>query len=319
MSILKKLREHAAMASGNFASMFRDVVIPPLPAAAARLVTEINKPEPETDRLLEVISAEPSLSAKVLSTANSALYALPNRVTSVSHAVPLLGTKTIRSITLSYMMRDHLPRPDGDLFDHQAFWTDSVIRAQLARTLAKRCVPGMAEEAFTAMLLSDVALPVLLCSWDKYYAPIINRWRTSPQRLSDIERSDFGWDHAQASAWILKSWGFPEEMVCLVGSHSLSLTEIAEVGLNDSIAVPIASAALLPSVLKPNPNHAREFVETVSESSALAHSDVEDLIIGVCESFEQVRTQFGLENRAVTETLVGLVTIATSPAVEDGP
>ena len=319
MSIFGKLREHAAVASGNFASMFRDVEIPPLPAAAARLVGETNKPDPETEALLEIISAEPGLSAKVLSTANSALYSLPNQVTSVAHAIPLLGTKTIRSIALSYVMMDNLPRPEGDLFDHQVFWTDSVLRAQLARALTKRSKPGMAEEAFTAMLLCDVALPVLLCSWDKYYVPIIQQWRTSPQRLSAIERSDFSWDHAQASAWILKSWGFPEQMVCFVGSHSLSLAEIEEVGLNDSIAVPIASAASLPSVIKPDEDQAHDFVQTLLDTFHLSPSNLEDLMGDVFRDFAEIRTQFGLEDRIAGETLMELITITTSAAAGERP
>ena len=41
MGIIKKLRRHAAMASGNFSAMFKGVEIPPLPIAIQRLMSEL--------------------------------------------------------------------------------------------------------------------------------------------------------------------------------------------------------------------------------------------------------------------------------------
>ena len=42
MNILTKIRRHAAIASGNFASMFKGAEISAPPTALARLVAEIN-------------------------------------------------------------------------------------------------------------------------------------------------------------------------------------------------------------------------------------------------------------------------------------
>ena len=252
MGFLKKIRRHAAIATGDFAAMFKDVEIPPLPEAVTRLIQEINNPEPDIDRLAELISSTAGVAAKVIQTVNSALFSLKIPVTNVKHAVSLLGIQQIRSITLACAAMEALPQPQSDFFDPEAFWTDSLLQAMLSRSFAKKRFPNQSEDVFTASLLTDVALPVLLCVWSEYYEPVIKEWRQSPRRLSEIEREHFGWDHAQASAWISQAWGFPEELVCYLAAHNLSREKINELELTDTVVSAIAVAAISPSVLKPD-------------------------------------------------------------------
>ena len=253
MGLLKKLRRHAAVARGDFGMLFKDVKIPPLPAAVNRLIAEINRPEPNIDRMVRLISSDPEITARVIKTVNSSLYAPRVPVTDVKRAVTLLGLAQIRSIVLAFATMDALPKPAGHLFNHNAFWIDSLLRAILARTLSRKLFSGQMDDVFTASLLSELAVPLLLCVWNEYYEPIVKEWETSSKRLSDIEREHFGWDHAQAGAWILQSWEFPEEMVCYIGAHNISMEKIREIDLQDTIVVPLAIAALSPSILKPDP------------------------------------------------------------------
>jgi HD-like signal output (HDOD) protein len=118
--------------------MFKDVEIPPLPAAVNQLLGEINKADPDIERLAKLISASPEIAAKTIKTVNSALFSPRLPVADVKRAVTLLGLKNIRSIALAYATMDSLPRPPGKLFDHRAFWSDSLLQAALARAFAKK-------------------------------------------------------------------------------------------------------------------------------------------------------------------------------------
>lgn len=297
------------MASGNFATMFKDVNIPPLPAAVAKLIAEINHPEPDVTRLELIISAEPEVAVKVIRTINSAYFGLKSPVLSIRHAITLLGLKNIRAIILSYAMHKTLPRPEGKLFDHEAYWTDSLLKALLARSLARRELPEQQDEAFTAMLLADVALPVLLCNWRRYYESVVERWAEEPTRLSQIERVDFGWDHAQASAWILQYWDFPEPIVCMTGAHNLELERIAEMGLRGSIAPAVATAALLPSVLKRDAERCRQLVRAATAEFALTAADGRTIIDEVSEDFAAICVQFELGTEPALSVLDLLATV----------
>ncbi len=254
MKLLRRLRKHAAIASGNFDAIFKDVRIPPLPAAVSRLIAEAGREEPDIDRLVRLISAEAAIAAKMVETVNSAMFGLRTPVTDVRRAVTVLGVKKVRSMALAFATMTTLPRPSNRLFDHQAFWQDCLLRASLARVLGRMTMPDLAEEAFTAALLADIALPVLLVSWSEYYLPVVEKWRESSMRLSQIERQHFGWDHGQAGAWIARSWGLPDEMVFYLGAHNLPLEKLNVPELEESIVMPLAVACLAGSVLKPDPD-----------------------------------------------------------------
>ena len=312
MNFLKKIRRHAAIATGNFSAMFKDVEIPPLPKAVTRLIQEINNPEPNTDRLAELIASNAGVAAKVIQTANSALFSLKMPVSNVKHAVSLLGIQQIRSITLGCATMEALPKPKSVFFDPEAFWIDSLLQAMLSRSFAKKMFQKQAEDIFTVTLLMDVAIPVLLCAWGEYYEPVIKEWQQSSKRLSEIEREHFGWDHAQAGAWITQAWGFPEEMVCFIASHNLSREEITGLEISDTIVSAIAVAAISPSVLKPETDRCASVFNGASQWLSLSRSDFIDCVIETKTSLSDMMQVFGLPDRNVYKILEDFLVEAES-------
>ncbi len=308
MGLLKKIRRHAAVASGDFDTMFKGVEIPPLPVAVNRLITELSVKNPDMDHLVRLISSETGIAAKVIQTVNSAFYGLRQPVSDIKRAVMLLGLKNVRSLALAYGTMDALPKPEGDLFDHEAFWNDSLLRAFLARSFAATAFNAQADEAFTAALLADVAIPVLLSVWTEYYQPVVASWLESTKRLSQIEREHFGWDHAQAGAWIVRSWGFPDEMVYYLGSHNLSLAEIEKHDMGDTLAVPLSIAANCASVLRPDHTRVDLIRKLALESSMLSAAEFKAQMISIKSAVNEIIDIFELSNRGVDLTLDQLVT-----------
>ena len=96
IKILARILRHAAVAKGDFATIFKNVEIPPLPAAVTHLIAELNQPEPNIDRLVKLISSTTGLAAQMLKTVNSSLFALRSRVTNVRQATVLLGLAQLR-------------------------------------------------------------------------------------------------------------------------------------------------------------------------------------------------------------------------------
>ncbi|SMC16726.1 HD-like signal output (HDOD) domain, no enzymatic activity [Desulfacinum hydrothermale DSM 13146] len=315
MGLFAKLRRHAAVATGNFAAMFQKVEIPPLPAAVSRLVAEANKPEPDFDVLAELISSTTGLAAKVIQTVNSPLYGLQRPVTNVRQAVTFLGIRNIRSLALAYATMSALPSPRDSLFDEEAFWADSLLHALLARALCAKRFQGSAEDAFTAGLLAHVALPVLLTVWGDYYRPIVSRWGEASVRLSALERGHFGWDHAQAGAWIVQYWEFPEELVCYIGAHNLDLDDLERYELQETVALPLAVAALAPSLLKTDPERIRAFRESACRRLGLDPATLAARLEEVKDSFHALMGLFGLQVRGAEPYFQALET--AQEAVEE--
>lgn len=312
MGILKKIKRHAAVASGDFRAMFKGIEIPPLPVAVNRLIAEINKSDPDIDYLAQLISSETGIAAKVIQTVNSAYYGFRSPISDIKRAVMLMGLKNIRSLALAYGTMDALPKPKGDLFDHEAFWNDSLLQAFLSRSLAEPAFKSQAGEAFTAALLADVAIPVLLSVWGDYYEPVVRTWLSSDKSLSQIEREHFGWDHAQAGAWIVQSWGFPDEMVCYIGAHNLSLPEIEKYELEQTLAVPLSIAANCASVLRPDSSKAGMIRQLAHQHMGISAETIADRIEDIQSSVNEIIKIFGLSNRGVDEILDQLVNLNTN-------
>jgi HD-like signal output (HDOD) protein len=302
MGIFQKIKRHAAVAGGDFGAMFKGVELPPLPLAVNRLVSEMNKEHPSLDLMVRLISSETAMAAKVMQTVNSAFYGLRSPVTDIRRAVTLLGLKNIRNLALAYGTMAAIPKPEDDLFDHEAFWSDSLLRAHLAHTFAEAMLPGQGDDAFTASLLADVAIPILLSIWSDYYTPVVAEWLNTPKRLSQIEREHFGWDHAQAGAWIVRSWRFPDEIVCYIGTHNLTMAELESHELGQTLAVPIAIAAQSASVLKPDPARMARLHCLAVDQIALSNAAFADQIATIRHSFDEMLKLFGLQHQGA-ETL----------------
>lgn len=317
IKFLEKIRRHASIASGDFGALFQGVHIPPLPAAAARLVQEINRPEPDIAYTTKLISVSPELAAKVIQTINSSLYSLRSPVLSIRHAISLMGISHLRPIVLAYTLRSAIPAPSGGLFDRDGFWSDSLLRATLGHALARRVRPGEEDSAFTALLIADLALPVLLEHWSEYYRPVVAAWRKTHHRLADIEQAQFRWDHAQAGAWILQSWQFPEELVCMVGFHHRDPDELGACDLADTLAPVLTAAAWVPSCLRPDRERVHAFYESVRASFDTPAGALAETLSDARESFEELRQIFDLPP-ALTDEVWRELDMAADPAGRAG-
>jgi len=303
MGLFNKLRRHAAVARGDFAMLADNLKIPPLPAAVNRLISEINRSEPNIDRLVRFISADPEITARVIKTVNSSMYSPRVPVADVKRAVTMLGLAQIKSIVLAFATMDSLPQPDGNHFDHNAFWIDSLLRAIVARELARKSFRGQLDSVFTAALLSELAVPLLLCVWKEYYQPIVAEWKSGGRRLSEIEREHFGWDHAQAGAWIVQSWDFPEEMICYIGAHNIAMEKIQEMELQETIVMPLAVASLAPSVLRPDSTAAAAVFEEARNYLKMNSGQFADAIETAKQTIGELLELFELPDQKAVKIL----------------
>jgi len=165
----------------------------------------------------------------------------------------------------------------------------------VARAFARRHCPLHQDDAFTVMLIADVALPVLLTSWSEYYEPVVEEWRGRHEHLWEIEQRHFGWNHAQAGAWILENWKFPEELICFVGIHNRDPDSLAELDLGDTIALPLMTASLLPSSLhRDKEGRAGLFVREAMARFDLSGEEFAELLKEVEQGFLDIYELLGL-------------------------
>jgi len=310
MSELPATTSIPELSGGDFSRLVKDLSLPPLPAAVSKLIAEINRPDPDMEELIEVLSTCPETAAKVLQTINSSVFALRHPVVSVRHAAALLGLRHIRPIALSFAVAGALPHPQEELFDHDGFWSDALIRAMFARAFASRCSPGERDVVFTGALLADLAIPVLLLVWTNAYGAIPARWRTDAPRLSELERQAYGWDHGEAGAHIMEAWGLPRELRQMVAMHTWNVNDIRDRdGAETGIVV--ATAALVPSVQRPHAARAEQFVQEAMTQFDMDAAEMVATIAQIRAEFEEICMLFGVKGKRAFSALDELVITAS--------
>ncbi len=75
--------------------------MPTLPTVALRVMEVTANPGSSANDLMEIIGPDISLTAKILKIANSPFYGLTREISSLQHAVTVLGFKEIRNMVIS--------------------------------------------------------------------------------------------------------------------------------------------------------------------------------------------------------------------------
>jgi two-component system, cell cycle response regulator len=112
--------------------------LPTLPGVAARLLELTRNPETDIRQVIEVISTDPAISAKILKSANSSFFGLSCEVRTIDRAVPLLGTTVSTSLALSFSLNDDAMSRGAVAEHYQAYWRQSIVQACAAEVLARR-------------------------------------------------------------------------------------------------------------------------------------------------------------------------------------
>lgn len=170
--------------------------LPSLPAVAVRVLELAKQSNASVENVTKVISSDPALAAKVLKTVNSSFYGLPHQVSTISHALVLLGMQTVKTLALGFSLASGLNAGKSSRFDYVRFWRQSLFSAVAARTLAKVLGDREPEEAFLAGLLSDIGTLAMHRGLGAEYDVLLEACGGDQVELVRLSREKFDLDHA---------------------------------------------------------------------------------------------------------------------------
>lgn len=194
--------------------------LPSLPGVAFALLKQFRGPEVNLRETAAIIQKDPALAAGVLRFVNSAAFGVRREITSVTHAISLLGVNAIRTLALSFSLVRGLRRTDHEGFDYTRFWQRSLLSAIAARSLgtAKRAVD--LEGFFLAGLLQDIGMLALQALLPERYGELNRLAGGDHTKLYELEKETLGADHAELGSWLAEVWGIPQVYQKLIlGSH----------------------------------------------------------------------------------------------------
>ncbi len=197
--------------------------LPPLPAVVGRIMETLNKPDASAEELNRLISMDQGLSSKMLRIVNSAYYGFPKRISTLTHAVVILGFNTVRNLVLgvsAFGMLSHKSMPYG--LDRLKFWEHSVAAAVGGQVVAMRRLPRVrqaAEEAFIGGLLHDLGTLFLDSYFPVQYAVAVAFAGRESKTAREAETMVLGIDHMVVGRRIAEHWNFPAHLAAVIGWH----------------------------------------------------------------------------------------------------
>ncbi|MDQ7040337.1 MAG: HDOD domain-containing protein [Rhodothermus sp.] len=198
-----------------------NVRFPPLPRTAsevARLLSD-DSAEPNLEKLIEIVHADPIVTQLVLRRINSAYYGLRRRVTEIQKAIALLGFLEVSNIVLTAAMlqlREAVSNPEqAHIFED--LMRLSVGGAIYAQRLAQWLQLCWSRRVFTAGLLHTSGRLILLYNRPDDYEAL---WYTNENGAlpsAEAERTIFGVSYLELNEQAAQEWNLPEMLGLLLG------------------------------------------------------------------------------------------------------
>ncbi len=244
-----------------------DAELPVFPALVLQALALLRDPDSSPTEIGRLVASDPGLSVRVLQMANSTAYRDRARVSDPGHAVVLLGRRAVESLVLAAAVRGVLPVASKTGFDSARFWHSAARRAALGHSLSDLLHPAKNGLVFSAGLLQDLAIPLLVHRGPEAYGEVLEAWHQEGGSLAEREQEAFGWDHAEVAGWLCERWEFPPELQQAIRCHH---------GGEGADALPgaVALVALLPE----GDCDVEPLVEAAHELHGLSKSRVVDAV-----------------------------------------
>ncbi|HCW67559.1 MAG TPA: response regulator, partial [Thalassospira lucentensis] len=191
------------------------------PDTYLQLQTLFEDPNYSLDSLCEIVESDIALTAEVLKLTNSSYFAITQKVSSVSHAVRMLGLETLKALALFVGMYRGFDGPSSQITNlkrlchrSQQIGVTAALIAEYEKLPRKVChaVPSIG-------MLSHIGTLILYANCPDEMKLVTDRVEQENIPIEQAEKEQFGAGHPDIGAYLLGLWGFPAPVIQAVAYH----------------------------------------------------------------------------------------------------
>jgi Predicted signal transduction protein len=209
----QKKKEKTEMVLNNIYNL---PLIPKIIVEVTKILSTESVKNPE---LVKVISKDQGLVTKILSIANSPLYGIPRKVTTIDFAILILGVNEIRNIVSALSIIESFKNKTDKYLDQKEFWLHSFVVGSAAKRLTEDFGDKNSGEAFIAGLLHDVGISVIHRYFHSNFVSILELVKSHGKSYFEAEIEVLGLTHEQIGFMLLEKWNFPISLCDAVLHH----------------------------------------------------------------------------------------------------
>ncbi|BBO18057.1 conserved hypothetical protein [Candidatus Brocadia pituitae] len=195
--------------------------IPTLPNVACQVIEITADPNSSADDLAKVVTPDISLTTKLLKMANSPFFGAIRRVTSLQHAITVLGFKEVRNLIISAVIFESFMKAEkmGN-YDIGKFWKHSFVCGLAAKVIAAD-LKKASNEFFVAGLIHDIGKLVIYITSPHDFFKLVETTKHLKLKFKafEAEKGIVGMTHDEVGMRLLKKWLFPESLLTAIGFH----------------------------------------------------------------------------------------------------
>ena len=205
-----------------------DVRLPVLPQAARAVRKELARPEASFERISEIVSQDPGMSARILEVANSPLYAGVEKIRNLQQAAARIGMRETRNILLAVATQNLFTAQEkGRAALMSRLWLHSLVCAYANEIMAKELRIKESSDFFLMGLLHDIGkLAILHLIQVGYERRIWTKRSISDALIADL----FLREHNSIGRRLMEKWEYDKSFQDTVFLHNDDVSKIRSYG-----------------------------------------------------------------------------------------
>lgn len=192
-----------------------------LPHIASKVLRMIQDKKTDLKDIARIIESDPILSLKILRVANSPIFATRTKITSIVHALMLLGTKRICNIVLSVSIysKFFLNTHKQAAIIMERFFNHSYLTGNVAKAFCQYAKIRYDDYEFIGGLMHEIGKMAMLQVHPREYALVQKLIRE--RRLHDLEaeKEVFGENYVEVGIQVAQLWKLPDEVLMIIAFH----------------------------------------------------------------------------------------------------
>ncbi len=268
--------------------------LPTLPVVVMEVNRMLQDVDTPIEKLVALLEKDQSMVIKMLRLVNSSFYGFKSRITSLRHAVTLMGYSTVQNAVVTVSVIDCLKTQNMlKGIDIAMFWTHSIRVAVMSRHLAVQTKLAVPDEAFTAGLIHDIGKVVLINHFPEVFVTLAEAAAAGKIAFYAAEKAEDTYPHNLIGSNLARRWMLPESLELAVRYHHggnaqsidsrlAGLVAIADTLVNAMDNLP--GHHIVPDML---PETMREPVTESLKTSASWLPEVKQAMATACEFFNK--------------------------------
>ena len=212
--------------------------LPTLPAIALEVNKMLEDLNTSIKDLTNMIEKDQSMASKILKLVNSAFFGLSTKVSSISHAMTLLGFNTVRNAVVSVSVIKAFKNCNSIKdFDIKDFWKHSIGVALISRHISHISKTGVPDDCFICGLLHDMGKLVILQNFSELFLAALESSVQNNISFYEAEKKENPVDHAKVGGYMAKKWRLPLHITDTIRYHHFISKTVQDIDLATTVNV----------------------------------------------------------------------------------